>query len=170
MSTNTKKHRPALIASAFLLGSLIAGCGHGPTVKPESSKDGAFQQALVYSQCMRANGVPNFPDPQKQGKGARVDLPKNADTPELKKALEACRDKMPQGDAEGPNGGSVDSAKLATWVKCMRTKLPKLPDPDVSGNTITVTLKGSGITAGSAAFENAQQACDSPGGSLRVVD
>jgi hypothetical protein len=159
-----------LVATAFLLGSLIAGCGHGSTGKTEPSKDGAFQQALAYAQCMRANGVPNFPDPQQQGNGARVDLPKNADTPELKKAQEACRDKMPQGDADGPNGGSADSAKLATWTKCMRAKLPKFPDPDVSGNTITVTLKGSGIRADSAAFENAQQACDSPGGSLRVVD
>jgi hypothetical protein len=169
MSTNTKRQRPVLIVSAFLLGSLIAGCGHGPTTKPEPSKDRAFQQALAYAQCMRANGVPNFPDPQQQGNGVRVDLPKSANTPELSKATQACRDKMPQGDAEGPNGGSVDSAKLAAWTKCMRAKLPKFPDPEVSGNTITVTLNGTGINGGSAAFSNAQQACDSPGGSLRVV-
>ena len=171
MSTNTRKHRPVLIASAFLLGSLIAGCGHGSTAKPPSS-DGDLKQALAYAQCMRSNGVPNFSDPQKRGNGVNVDVPKNADAPELNKALEACRDKMPQGDAAGPDSGSVDSAKLAAWASCMRAKLPKFPDPDVSGSTFTITLRGTGINGGSAAFENARKACESqvPSGSLRVVD
>jgi hypothetical protein len=170
MSTNTKKRRPVFIVSTFLFGALIAGCGHGSTPKPSSS-DGAFEQALVYSKCMRANGVPNFPDPQRQGNTVRVDVGKNANTAEMKKAMEACRDKMPQGDADGPNGGSIDSAKVADWTKCMRAKLPKFPDPDVSGNGITVTLKGTGIKGDSAEFENARRACQSrlPGGSLRVV-
>jgi hypothetical protein len=172
MSTNTKKQRPVFIVSAFLLGSLIAGCGHGSSAKPSSSSGGAFEQALVYSKCMRANGVPNFPDPQRQGDGVRVDVGKNMNTPEMKKALEVCRDKMPQGDADGPNSGSIDSAKLADWTKCMRAKLPAFPDPDVSGNTMTVTLKGTGIKGDSAEFENARRACQShlPGGSLRVVN
>ena len=169
MSTNTRKHRLVLIASAFLLGSPIAGCGHGSTAKPASS-DGNLQQALAYAQCMRANGVPNFPDPQKRGNGVNVDVPKNA--PNLNKALAACRDKMPQGAAEGPDGGRVDSAKLAAWATCMRAKLPKFPDPDVSGSTFTITLKGTGINGGSAAFENARKSCESqvPNGSMRVVD
>ena len=161
-----------MILSVFLLGSLIAGCGHSSAGKPSPSSDGAFQQALIYAQCMRANGVPKFPDPQQQGNGVRVDIPKNADTPELAKAQEACRDKMTQGDAEGPDGGGIDSAKLADWAKCMRAKLPKFPDPDVSGNTITVTLHGTGIKGNSTEFENARQACQPqiPSGSLRVVD
>jgi hypothetical protein len=170
MSTNTKKRRPVLILSAFLFGSVAAGCGHGFAGKPSPS--GEFEQALAYSKCMRANGVPNFPDPQRQGDGARVDVGKDANTPAMKKALEACRDKMPQGDADGGNGGTIDSAKLADWTKCMRGRLPKFPDPDVSGGGITVTLRGSGIKGDSTEFENARRACQPrlPGGSLRVVD
>jgi hypothetical protein len=173
MSTNKKKkQRPVLVVSAFLLGSLIAGCGHGASTKPPSSSDRAFEQALVYSKCMRANGAPNFPDPQRQGNGVKVEVGKNMNTPGMQKALEACRDQMPQGDADGPNGGHIDSAKLADWTKCMRAKLPAFPDPDVSGNTITVTLQGTGIKGDSAVFENARQTCQShlPSGSLRVVD
>jgi hypothetical protein len=154
MSTNTKKRRPAFIVSAFLLGSLIAGCGHGSSAEPSSSSGRAFEQALVYSKCMRANGVPNFPDPQRQGNGVRVDVGKN-----------------PQGDAGDPNG-KVDSAKLAEWTKCMRAKLPKFPDADVSGNAITIKLQGTGIKGDSAEFENARRACEShvPDGSMRIVD
>jgi hypothetical protein len=164
MSTNTKKGLPALVVSAFLL----AGCGHGSSAKPPSG--GAFDQALAYSKCMRANGVPNFPDPQRQGDGARVDVGKDQNTPEMRKALEACRDKMPQGEA-GDANGKVDSAKLAEWTKCMRARLPKFPDADVSGNAITIKLQGTGIRGDSAEFENAQRACEShvPDGSLRIV-
>jgi hypothetical protein len=169
MATNTKKRRPVFIVSAFLLGSLLAGCGHGPSAKPSSG--GGFEQALAYSKCMRANGVPNFPDPQRQGNGVRVDVGKDVNTPQMKKALETCRDKMPQGDAGDPNG-KVDSAKLAEWTKCMRAKLPKFPDADVSGNAITIKLQGTGIKQSSAEFENAQRTCQShvPSGSLRIVD
>jgi hypothetical protein len=171
MSTNTKRQRPVFIVSAFLLGSLITGCGHGSTAKPSSSGK-VFEQALLYSKCMRANGVPNFPDPQRQGNGVNVSVGKNVDKSQMKKAQEACRDKMPQGDADGPNGGRIDSAKLTEWTKCMRGKLPEFPDPDVSGNTMTIVLRGTGIKGDSAKFENARRACQShlPGGSLNVVD
>jgi hypothetical protein len=166
MSANTK----VLVISALLLGSLIAGCGHGSTSDP--SRDKEFQQAMDYSKCMRANGVPDYPDPQRQGNGVHGDLGKDKNTSELKKAQEACRDKEPQGDVEGANGGTVDAAKLADWTKCMRANLPKFPDPDVTGNTMTVELKGTGIAGDSAEFTNAQRACQStlPNGSLRVVD
>jgi hypothetical protein len=161
--------RPVLIVSAFLLGSVVAGCGgHEPSAKP--STGGAFDQALAYSKCMRANGVPNFPDPQRQGGGARVEVGKDQNTAEMRKAQDACRDKMPQGDA-GDTNGKVDSAKLAEWTKCMRAKLPKFPDADVSGNAITIKLKGTGIKGDSAEFDNARRACEShiPNGSLRIV-
>jgi hypothetical protein len=172
MSTNPKRQRRALIVSAFLLGSLIAGCDHGSEPSVSSSDGGNFQQALLYAQCMRANGMPNFPDPVQQGRGVKQDVGKDVNTSDLKKAEEACRDKMPQGDGEGPNGGSIDSVKLAEWTKCMRAKLPKFPDPDVSGNTMTITLTGTGIRGDSAEFSNAQKNCQSqlPGGSLRVVN
>ncbi len=121
---------------------------------------------------MRANGVPDFPDPRQQGDGVRQDVGKDLNKPDLAKAGEACRDKMPQGDAEGPDGGSVDAAKLAGWTKCMRAELPDFPDPEVTGNTIKLTLSGTGIKGESAEFENARRACEShfPGGSLNVVN
>ena len=152
------------LVSTFLLAFLIAGCDPG---KPDTDSD--FEQALAYSQCMRSNGVPDFPDPRRNGNGVQVDVPKGQDTT---KAEEACRDKMPQGDTEGRGAATIDEAKLADWTACMRGKLPEFPDPQVGGNTLTLTLKGTGIRGDSADFENARKACEKqfPGGSLRVVD
>ena len=164
MSTNTKK---LLIVAALVLGS-VAGCGHlGDT----SSDDDNFQKALAYAKCMRANGVPNFPDPQRKGGGVEMSSPKELETADGKKAAAACRDSNPQNDTDD-SGGSVNSAKLADWTKCMRAKLPNFPDPEVTGNTITLQLSGTGIKGGSTDFENAQKACEShfPGGNLRSVN
>jgi len=164
MSTNFKK---LLIVTAFLLGS-VAGCGQ---LGDKSSDDDNFQKALAYAKCMRANGVPNFPDPQRKDGGVEMSSPKDLESADGKKALEACRDKNPQND-EDEGGGSVDSTKLADWTKCMRAKLPKFPDPEVTGTTITLQLSGTGINGGSTDFRNAQKACEShfPGGSLHSVN
>ncbi|GIF20333.1 hypothetical protein Ate02nite_30630 [Paractinoplanes tereljensis] len=117
---------------------------------------------------MRESGVPDFPDPVRNGNGIEVSVPKGTDKAALTKAEEACRDKLPQGEADD-QGGGVDSAKLADWTKCMRAQLPNFPDPTVSGNTITITLKGTGIKG---EYEKARKSCEShaPGGSMRTVD
>src|SRR3954471_24963688 len=114
MSTNTKK---LLIVAAVLLGSM-AGCGH---LGDKSSDDDNFQKALAYAKCMRANGLPNFPDPQRRDGGVEMSRPKDVDTADGKKAAAACRDKDPQNDTGG-SGDSVDSAKVPDWTKCMRAK------------------------------------------------
>jgi hypothetical protein len=160
---------PKLRATTFALVFLLAGCGIGKD--SESGEPDGFQKALAYAQCIRANGEPNFPDPVKEGGGVRVQGGEYLSTPEGRKAAEACRDKDPQGDDDA-GGGTVDPEKLGAWMKCMRAKLPKFPDAQTSGDTITITLKGTGLTSGSAEFENARRSCESqsPGGNLKVVD
>lgn len=162
MPTNKK-----FVVAAFLLGSLIAGCGH-PSDSDRSTED-TYNQALAYAKCMRENGVPNYPDPELQDGGVQVKAPK--ETAAMAAALEACRDKQPQRDA-GDNGGSVDAEQLAKWMRCMRAKLPQFPDADVSGGTVTIELKGTGIAGDSAEFDKARKACqpDFPDASLNVVN
>jgi len=153
------------IFSAVLLVFLIAGCGHGSKADPETD---SFQQALTYAKCMRSNGVPDFADPQRKDGGVEVSVGKDQNTPAMTKALEACRDQMPQGDADDPGGSKLDAAKIADWTTCMRAKLPNFPDPEVSGNSLTVT----GIKGDSPEFDKARKDCEPrfPGGSLHVVD
>ena len=161
MSTNSKK---LLMVAALVLGSMT-GCGH---LGDKSSDDDTFQKALAYSKCMRANGAPDFPDPQRKDGGVQMSTPKDVD----QKALAACRDKNPQNDTGGEAGGTVDSAKLADWTKCMRAELPDFPDPEVVGNTITLQVGGTGFKGGWAGFQKARKACESksPGGDLRIAD
>lgn len=67
----------------------------GPEQAPPDAADidAQFQQLLAYSKCMRANGVDDFPDPTKAGGGVGIEAPKDLDanSPQVKKALAACR-------------------------------------------------------------------------------
>jgi hypothetical protein len=56
------------------------------------------ENALKYAACMRANGVPKFPDPNSQG-GLQMNGNEIGDpnSPAFKKALEACKNLQPGG-------------------------------------------------------------------------
>lgn len=57
------------------------------------------------AECMRANGVPKFPDPQPDG-GIRIDAGSglDPDSPTFKKAMDKCRSKF---DLPNKGGGQV---------------------------------------------------------------
>lgn len=68
------------------------------------------QDALKFSQCMRAHGIANFPDPQFQsgpgGGGVTLQLPPgiDAESQQFKDAQQACQSQLPK-----PPGGSVST-------------------------------------------------------------
>ena len=77
---------------------------------------------LALSQCMRDNGVADFPDPGPNGlslDGTGID----PDSPEFRAAEEACQDLMPQSDPAGPSGsgtaGESDWEKVVPGDGCM---------------------------------------------------
>ena len=65
MSTNRRGcTRPLLIVLAVLGGLTIAGCGSAAAVGGTGTNAAGNVQ---FAQCMRANGVPDFPDPDANG-------------------------------------------------------------------------------------------------------
>jgi hypothetical protein len=60
--------RGLLPAAAAGTALLVAACGGGPaTAAGSTAYQTAFRKELAYAECMRANGVPGFPDPQGNG-------------------------------------------------------------------------------------------------------
>ncbi len=94
--------------------------------------------ALVFSQCMRSNGVPNFPDPQAGGgflfqRGAGID-PSSA---VFKAAQAKCRKLLPGGGPPGPGAQTDPSpqalARMVKAAQCMRRHgIDDFPDPRTS--------------------------------------
>ncbi len=56
----------ALAAAALAATALLAGCG-GPAPAASALPQTAYQRELAYAECMRAHGLPGFPDPQSDG-------------------------------------------------------------------------------------------------------
>jgi hypothetical protein len=141
---------PALVAAAIVF---LAGCGGtrsppvanvGTTAAAASTTGAAApsesqlqQAALKYSRCMRASGVPDFPDPQTGGgfvfqAGANL----NPSSPAFEAAQAKCRKLMP-GLGLAPGSTTHPSAQwlahMVSVADCMRRHgVTAFPDPKTS--------------------------------------
>ncbi|ATL32475.1 hypothetical protein [Streptomyces formicae] len=166
-----------LAVSALFAGSLLTACSGDSSAASSSKSSAPADRALAYSECMRANGVPKFPDPQPNGGGLRLSPDDGVDpnSKAFKDAAKACQDKAPQGQGPGGGGGgggggTLDSAKVASWAKCIRSNgVPKFPDPEVNGSSMVIDIMGAGVDPGDPKFREAMQKCQSkyPGGAVQ---
>ncbi len=169
-------HRSPLIASLILPGLLIAACGSSsPGSSTGTTARVTAGSGIAFAACMRANGVPNFPDPtasagggiqiqasQRNGSGATMTVngvPVSA--PAFRAAMTKCNSKLPSHAGQIPIA-SLRSNALA-MAKCMRAHgVPNFPDPQVSasGGGVAVRISaGSGVDPSSPAFQKAQTIC-----------
>jgi hypothetical protein len=155
-------------SSTSTTSSTAAGStgGSGSSASPES-------QAVAYSACVRAHGVPDFPDPKisTHGNGVSVAIrvtPAITGNPQFKSAQQACNKLLPGGGpGEGPNH-QITPQEQSQYLKaaaCIRTHgIPSFPDPTFSGGG--VHIEHQGLNESSPVFKAAVQACESliPGG------
>jgi hypothetical protein len=198
----TRSRRARLLATAAVLtGVLVAGCGTSSGSPSTSTGAGATTTAarvastrttasgggsgpLAYSECMRANGVPGFPDPKP---GGGIDLSNapgvNPAAPAFRAAQSKCQ-KLIGSPPGGPVslGGTTHPtaqtmAKLRRIAVCMRQHgVPQFPDPQttVPSNPIAsgiseitdfdgaVLLFPSSINMQAPAYRKALTACGAP--------
>jgi hypothetical protein len=158
---------PALAALA-LIGLLATACGGGSS--PAAAKGGhtRAQAALAYARCMRAHGVPDFPDPDSNGQ-FNVD-PHSASSQETA-ANHACNHLLNVGGQVDQRQQSL--GQLLEYARCMRAHgLPNFPDPHYTGGGIgqpsgELGFGGPGLKHPSPQFQSANHACQHllPGGS-----
>jgi hypothetical protein len=125
---------------------------------------GNATQALAFSQCMRAHGVADFPDPNAQGQteisgGPNSDLSPN--NPIFQKATNACQSKMPKPSPAQQAQALQSALKMS---QCMRDHgITDFPDPQSgSGGRISISLHGSpgsDLNPNDPAFQRAQKVC-----------
>jgi len=118
-------------------------------------------QAVRFAQCIRDNGVPDFPDPDANGRFSHSIHDK--DDPALRAALEKCRDIAPGGQHEN-FGDPAFVAQALAYAQCMRDNgVPNFPDPDSDGRFRGITHEQQGDPT----FDAAAQKCRDtlPGGS-----
>ena len=88
---------------------LVAACSsNNASASGGSSTSSAYQKALTYAQCIRAHGIPNFPDPNSKGQfivqNGSSDPTSNVSTAVANAALKACKSLAPPSIARARRG------------------------------------------------------------------
>lgn len=166
LGSSTSSSNSAAGANSSQNGSSSAGSSQSGSASPDS-------QAVAYSACMRAHGVPDFPDPKVSTNGNEVKVavrvtPGITGNPKFNSAQKACSKLIPGG---GPGPGSnhpISLKEQSQYLKaaaCIRTHgIPNFPDPTFSGGGVHVSHKGLDLNSPQAL--KAEEACQSliPGG------
>jgi hypothetical protein len=155
---------PAAVAALLGALALLTACGSSSsdTTAPAAGQAPAADKARKYAQCIRDNGVPDFPDPDANGQFRGAGHEQQSD-PKFRAALQACRALAPGGTHEQQIGTPAFVAQARKFAQCVRDNgVPDFPDPGPDG-----TFRGASHEQQSDPKLNAAlQACQSklPGG------
>jgi hypothetical protein len=159
-----------VVLLAFLLALGPAACARTATgdpqvasandakasASPSSSSSPDPDAPLKFAQCMRAHGLPWFPDPT-NGR-MQVNVPQGTDPKKMEAAQEACKQYAPDG-GNAPKPSAEDLEQARKMAQCMRDNgVPNFPDPNPDGS---IRIDGSklGTGPGDPTFDRAQQIC-----------
>jgi hypothetical protein len=138
----------AAIWSMTVLSSSVATGAQPPPAEVE--------QLVKYSQCIRANGVPDFPDPGPDGRMQIKLDPKNG--ARLEAAQQACKDKRPRGMAAMDQPMTPERMQsLIGFARCVRGKgVNGFPDPSPDGS---FEIKSSMLDLSARQAQQALESC-----------
>jgi hypothetical protein len=169
------ERRRLLTTTALALGlGLLAACGSddptgsgSATTTAAATGDAADpaepgEAALAYAECMREEGVEDFPDPEVSSDGGvMIGGADIGDDPDVAAAEEACGELLDAGgtfDAPDPERQAELEEQVLAFAECMREQGIDFPDPEVDGGRVQMQA-GDGVDPGSPEFRAAQEAC-----------
>ena len=173
----------AVLAVVAMVG--LASCSKAPAATNSGSGDGSsttaatatstgssdgnstatkYEQAMKFAQCMRDNGVGDFPDPDASGE-LTIDAVANGSSLDTNsaafmQALSACKDLEPAGFTGGKRSPEQQSAGLK-FAKCIRDNgVTDFPDP-VDGEPLVGTnrIPSAATEGGMSILNAAMQKC-----------
>ena len=127
---------------------------------PAGANPSVRQDLARFAACIRAHGVPEFPDP---GRNGHTSLGNGIDpsSPQFQAAQKACQSLLPSGGsslATQAASGSISpdkQAQLLRFARCMRGHgVPNYPDPTSQGIALSQSVDPK-----SPQFQAATQAC-----------
>jgi hypothetical protein len=119
-----------------------------------------------FAECMRKNGVPNFPDPSANGSiTINSSNGVNPSSPKFRAANEKCRKLLPNGGQPTAHQQAEVQQRMLAFARCMRAHgLKDFPDPTFTNGGGSMQLKGgpgTDLNPTSPLFQRAQSACKS---------
>jgi hypothetical protein len=163
--------RPAGVAGVITVRAaaalLTAACG-GSSSSTSAGSGGAPSAGgsahtvtpLAFARCVRAHGVPNFPDPDSSGNFNKQVLRQLGVSDARMRAAEApCGDLAPAGQ-QAPLTAAQQQDYLRA-AACMRSHgISVFPDPVFSGGGVRFPSPPAGVATSSPQFVHARQTCE----------
>jgi hypothetical protein len=155
-----------LLAALALVALIGAGCSDDPAEKGSAGKANAGQeQAVKFAECMRDNGVGEFPDPDASGEltidgvvnGSSIDPDGAAWTT----AIAACEDLQPPGFTGDEDVTASEQEERLEFAQCIRDNgVEDFPDPAEDAPLVNTNLIPSAATeAGMTVLNAAMETC-----------
>jgi len=151
-----RHRRPFIIGAIAALSVLAAGCGGGQgspqAATTTTTATIARSTLLAFSHCMRSNGVPSFPDPQRfVGGNVKLAIHQlGSGSPHFQAALAACNHLLPShGSSSSGESAQQQRTRLAdelSFARCMRSHgVARFPDPTAQGELSVEMVQAQGI-------------------------
>jgi hypothetical protein len=162
MNMSRKLSPLAALAVVALIG---AGCSDAPDENGNAGNTSAANQnqAVKFAECMRDNGVSDFPDPDASGRmtidGVLNGSSLDPNTPAWKAAMAACEDLQPPGFTGEEDISAEEQEVRLEFAQCIRDNgVEDFPDPAegeplVNTNVIPSAATEEGMTILNAAME-----------------
>jgi hypothetical protein len=164
---------PSSVARIGKTTSTIAAPPAGTTPTNPATLAKQYERALKYSQCMRAHGIADFPDPsagggiQLSGGGPNTDL--NPSNPTFVAAQNASQKYSPFRQPTAQLQAQAQARALAI-AACMRKNgVPDFPDPQFLSGGRAVEKITAGVDPNSPTFQAARQKCSDKGGGAEIA-
>jgi hypothetical protein len=159
------------LAALAMVAVIAAGCGNGSAGTGNSiatsggnSTASIHEKAVKFAECMRANGVSAFPDPDASG-ALTIDAVANGSSLDTSsaafgQAISACKDLEPPGFTGHER--SPEQQKVALkFAQCMRDNgVPDFPDPTPDGPLIDTNRIPSAAGRGALTIPGFQAATE----------
>jgi hypothetical protein len=139
----SRKLRPLAALALIAMVALISACGSNAPVATGSGSSTAanVEQAVKFADCMRDNGVSEFPDPNASGDftyGIKAGSSLDPSTAAWQQAIGACKGLEPPGFMPKTLTTQEIDARLK-FAQCIRENgVPDFPDPTDNGPLINV--------------------------------
>jgi hypothetical protein len=173
--TGRPRWRAGALAAAMAGATLLATACSGSSTGTNTFAPGAtYTQELAFAKCMRSNGVPQFPVPDRQGNfnNTQIEALENNDS-QADNAIHLCRSVL-------PNAGTgltvtqiqqIQQQNLHNAVKaahCMRAHgITNFPDPagttqasGVNWQPVMSAIQADGLSLSTPSYEAAFMACN----------
>ena len=164
-----RKRRPLAAPTLVVMVALISGCGSSAPAETgngngNNNTAANAQKAVKFAECMRSNGVSQFPDPSASGK-LTIDAVANGSsldtsTPAFKQAISVCKNLEPAGFTGSKRSSQQQQAALR-FAQCIRANGVKdFPDPIPNGPLVdTNRIPSAATSSGMSLLHVAMQKC-----------